>query len=89
MPDSHVILAAREDARKRQRAQQQRQQRGYGWDPYTAYLYCVYDERRNLVGFIRGHLSVRRMNRFRKKAKVPPTSVLRFVHLFLAAGMVS
>jgi hypothetical protein len=28
------------------------------------------------------------MNRFRKRAKVPADSVLRFVHLFLAAGMV-
>jgi len=89
MPEAHIVLAARDDARRHMRAQRLRQQRGEHWNVHTAYCYAVYDDQHNLVGFIRGHLSVRRMNRFRKRAKVHPDTVLRFVHLFLAAGMVS
>lgn len=87
MPEPHIILAAREDARKRERQQRRRQEKGEGWTYETAYAYAVYDDRQQLVGFIHGHLTIRRMRRFRKRAKVAEQRILTFKQLLLAAGM--
>ena len=90
MPEAYIVQSAREDARRREREHRKRQQRGRDWNPDTAYVYAVYRLDRgilfgNLVGFIHGRLSKRRMNRFRKKAKIPETTVVKFIQLEIAA----
>jgi hypothetical protein len=82
-----IIAAARDDARRIERLQRKRELRGEGWNADTAYVYAVYRDAtpRSLVGFIRGHLTIRRIKRWRKKHKVPEHVVCRFVQIFTAA----
>lgn len=89
MPEAHVVLAAREDARRIERLQRRRQERGEHYSFTTHFAYAAVDASGFLYGFIRGHLSIQRMNRFRKKAKVPAATVIIFKQLMMLRGGVS
>jgi len=82
-----MMAAARDDARTRLRKQKQREERGEGFNPATGYTYAVYlaDCPQHLVGFIHGHLTIKRMRRLRRKLKIGEDPVLIFTQIFLAA----
>lgn len=95
MPDSAIVLAAREDAARRARRDRLREERGRDYNPHLAWCYAVYrvgapkQATPHLIGFIHGKLTCRRMDRFRKRAKVPVDWTVKFVDLILAGRSVS